>query len=87
MRKRSINPTKAICITLNQSVIDTLELILTPNQSRSKFIQIALVEKLNGSPTIADSDTRWLMAALSARPDCDPYLKQNLMQILLSKSS
>jgi len=37
-RRRSTNPTKAISITLKQSIIDKMDQILSYNQSRSKWI-------------------------------------------------
>ena len=43
-RRRSANPTKAISITLKQSIIDHLDAELRYNQSRSKFIS-ACIEK------------------------------------------
>jgi metal-responsive CopG/Arc/MetJ family transcriptional regulator len=84
MRRRSQNKTIAISITLDRSIIDELDEILSAKQSRSKFIQRCIEQKLNGTNTILESTTRQLMAALTSREDCDPFLKKLLMQILLS---
>lgn len=83
-RRRAINPTKAISITLNQSVIESLDTLLSPAQSRSKFIQDCIIGKLTGSKFVYEAETRQLMSALSVRTDCDPFLKKMLMQILLA---
>ena len=84
MRRRSQNKTIAISITLDRNIIDELDEILSAKQSRSKFIQRCIEQKLNGTNTILESTTRQLMAALTSREDCDPFLKKLLMQILLS---
>lgn len=86
MRRRSQNKTIAISITLDRNIIDELDEILSAKQSRSKFIQRCIEQKLNGSNTVVESTTRQLMAALSARDDCDEYLRKNLLQVLLSES-
>ena len=84
MRRRSQNKTIAISITLDRNIIDELDEILSAKQSRSKFIQRCIEQKLNGTNTILESTTRQLMAALTSRDDCDAFLKKLLMQILLS---
>tara|TARA_B100001564_G_scaffold63949_1_gene50169 strand:+ start:131 stop:385 length:255 start_codon:yes stop_codon:yes gene_type:complete len=84
MRRRSQNKTIAISITLDRNIIDELDEILSAKQSRSKFIQRCIEQKLNGTNTILESTTRQLMAALTSRDDCDKFLKKLLMQILLS---
>ncbi len=86
MRRRSQNKTIAISITLDRNIIDELDEILSAKQSRSKFIQICIEAKLNGSCMIHEAEIRHLMAALIARHDCDPFLKKNIQQILFSQS-
>ena len=86
MRRRSQNKTIAISITLDRNIIDELDEILSAKQSRSKFIQRCIEQKLNGTNTILESTTRQLMAALTSRDDCDEYLRKNLLQVLLSES-
>ena len=81
-RRRSSNPTKAISITLKQSILDELDELLTYKQSRSKYLQESLELRLSGSSYVADSSTRQLMAALRMREDCDPFLHKLLSQVL-----
>jgi len=84
MRRRAANKTIAISITLDRNIIDELDEILSAKQSRSKFIQRCIEAKLNGGNFIHEASTKQLMAALSARSDCDEFLRKNLMQLLLS---
>lgn len=84
MRKRQKNKTIAISITLDRSIIDELDDILSAKQSRSKFIQRCIEAKLNGGTFVHDAETKKLMAALMGRDDCDKFLKKLLSQILLS---
>ena len=84
MRRRSQNKTIAISITLDRSIIDELDDILSAKQSRSKFIQKCIEAKLNGGNFVHEADTKQLMASLTSRDDCDAFLKKLLMQILLS---
>lgn len=83
-RSRNKNKTMAISITLDRNLLDELDEILSAKQSRSKFIQRCIEQKLNGTNTVLESTTRQLMAALTSRNDCDPFLHKLLMQILLS---
>jgi len=82
MRRRSQNKTIAISITLDRSIIDELDEILSAKQSRSKFIQRCIESKLNGSNSVEEASTRQLMAALRMRQDCDPFLHKLISQIL-----
>ncbi len=84
MRRRSQNKTIAISITLDRSIIDELDEILSAKQSRSKFIQRCIEAKLNGGNFVHEASTKQLMASLSSRDDCDEFLRKNLMQLLLS---
>ena len=47
-RRRSLNPTKAISITLKQSTIDEIDDRLSLSQSRSALIQRAVTRYLSG---------------------------------------
>jgi len=84
MRKRSKNKTIAISITLERSIIDELDEILSAKQSRSKFIQNCIEAKLNGGKFVHEAETKQLMVSLVGRDDCDPFLKKLLTEILLS---
>jgi len=83
-RRRSTDPTKAISITLPQSLLDNIDDQLTRTSSRSLWIAKACQNKLNELQTssIADANSRVLMAALTSRNDVDDSLKHLLFQIL-----
>jgi len=82
--RRSANPTRKISITIPGNLFNELERTLSYSQSRSRFISTAIWEKLDGevSQSIAESTTRQLMAAITARGDVDETLKHLLLQIL-----
>lgn len=64
--------------------INILESIDAVTNNRSKFIVSAVTDKLHSDiSTITDSTTRQLMAALTARDDCDPTLAR-LLRIMLA---
>lgn len=86
MRRRSQNKTMAISITLDRSIIDELDEILSAKQSRSKFIQRCIEGKLNNGNFVYEASTKQLMVALTSREDCDKYLLKNILQLLLSES-
>ena len=85
-RRRSLNPTKAISVTMPESLLKELEHRLSYSQSRSRFISNAVEEKLqkydSPSPLVSDSSVRQLMAALVARAETEDVLKKLLLQIL-----
>jgi hypothetical protein len=83
-RRRSADPTKAISITLPQSLLDNIDDQLTRTSSRSLWIATACKNKLQELQTssIAEANTRVLMAALTSRTDVDDSLKHLLLQIL-----
>ena len=85
-RRRSINPTKAISVTLPQNLLDEIDDILSYSQSRSRWIAHACQEKLQNydspSPLVVDSSVRQLMAALISREETPEVLKKLLLQIL-----
>ena len=82
--RRAKNPTRKISITIPSNLFNELERTLSYSQSRSRFISAAIWEKLDGevSQSIAESTTRQLMAAITARADVDETLKHLLLQIL-----
>ena len=83
-RRRSVDPTKAISITLPQSLLDDIDDQLTRTSSRSLWIATACKNKLQELQTssISEAHTRVLMAALTSRNDVDDSLKHLLLQIL-----
>lgn len=85
-RRRSQNPTKAICITLPQSLLDDIHDELTRTSSRSGWIADACKKKLEESYP-QSIETRQLMAMLHARCEFDETLRTILMDRLTSTSS
>ena len=85
-RRRSANPTKAISVTIPESLLHELDNRLSYSQSRSRFISSAVEEKLqkydSSSPLVSDSSVRQLMAALVARDETEDVLKKLLLQLL-----
>lgn len=81
-RRRSVDPTKAISITLPMSMLEQIDDQLTRTSSRSKWIADACNQRLGSYPA-ADLDTRQLMAMLHARID-DKTLKTLLLDRLTS---
>jgi len=83
-RRRSADPTKAISITLPQSLLDNIDDQLTRTSSRSFWIAKACQNKLDDLVTssVAEAQTRVLMAALTSRSDVDDSLRHLLLQIL-----
>ena len=82
--RRAANPTRKISITIPGNLFNELERTLSYSQSRSRFISAAIDEKLSATsaPSISESSTRQLMAALMNRDDVDETMKQLLLQIL-----
>ena len=58
-----------ITISLKPSMVDDIEAVLSPKQSRSAFVAGAVAEKLNGGHglTIKDATTTQIMHAYHAR--------------------
>ena len=79
-RRRSIDPTTAISITLPRTLLDEIDDQLTRTSSRSAWIAGACQQKLGQYPA-ADLDTRQLMAMLHARIE-DETLKTVLLDRL-----
>ncbi len=55
-----------------------------PARQKSSWISEAIRNKLDGvdAHTIQNASTRRLMAALVARDDCDPHLKEEILRRL-----
>lgn len=79
-RRRAIDPTKAISITLKQTLLDRLDKHLSYNASRSAFIAKALEAMLDEKDAfgIADLSSSRIRAHLFARADTSPALKMAL---------
>jgi len=82
--RRAANPTRKISITIAESTFNELNRVLSYTQSRSKYIDGAIVAKLSlgHAPFVHESSTRQLMAALVTREDVDETMKTLLLQIL-----
>lgn len=83
-RRRSQDKSIPISIAIPQSVVTRLDQLLAFNQSRSAYITKAIKERMNGikASSIADANSRTLMAALTSREDIDGTLRHLLLQIL-----
>ena len=85
-RRRSINPTKAISVTLPGKLLKELDERLSYSQSRSRWIAEACEKKLQNydsqSLLVTDASVRQLMASLVARAETEDVLKKLLLQIL-----
>lgn len=79
--RRAANPTRKISITIPDSLFQKLNHILSYSQSRSAFITDAIKAKIEGkpTPTISETSTLQLMAALIAREDTEEKLKDFLL--------
>lgn len=85
-RRRSLNPTKAISITLKQSTINEIDHRLSLSQSRSALIQRAVTRYLSGdSAKVLDE---WSIEGILAHLINSRNLNQHQkdLVILLSKS-
>lgn len=81
MKKRSTNPRIPIHVTLKSSTINRLDSVLKYNQSRSKWIDAAIVEKLEALDMIDQINTQTLLTELLLRG----VIRQE-MYILLKES-
>ena len=79
--RRAANPTRKISITIPGNLFNELERTLSYSQSRSRFISSAIAEKLDeeSMPTIQETSTIQLMAAILSRDDADPKLKDFIL--------
>lgn len=74
-RRRAINPTKAISITMPQVLLDKLDDRLSLDQSRSAWISGAVRMRLEGSSDISELRTKQLLAAIHARDDINGEMR------------
>lgn len=83
-RRRSADKSIPISIALPRSVVSRLDQVLAYNDSRSAYIARAITDRLNQleASSIADANSRTLMAALTSREDIDSTLRHLLLQIL-----
>jgi len=76
-RPRSNDKNVPISVSIPLSMLQELNFKLSYNQSRSKWIQTAIKNRLNetSSDAITEKSTFILMAVLKERNDIDPLLK------------
>ena len=79
--RRAANPTRKISITIPDRIFQELERTLSYSQSRSAYISSAIEAKLDGGslPTITETSTVQLMAAILSRDDADEKLKDFIL--------
>lgn len=79
--RRSANPTRKISITIPDRLFEELNRVLSYSQSRSAYISSAIQAKLDGEPmpTISETSTLQLMAAILSREDADEKLKDFIL--------
>jgi metal-responsive CopG/Arc/MetJ family transcriptional regulator len=79
--RRSANRTVKMSISVPSNIFNELERTLSYTQSRSKYISSAIAEKLDGEsmPTIQETSTIQLMAAILSRDDADQKLKDFIL--------
>lgn len=80
-RRRSVDPTIAISVTLPRSLLDKIDDELTRTSSRSLWITNACKARLDDSKAM-DFPTRQLMAMLHARVADDEGLRAILLDRL-----
>ena len=76
-RKRSIDKSIPISVTLPGSLVKRLDQELSYQASRSKYVSKAIENRLNelSSSAVSEASTRQLMAALMARKDITNQLR------------
>ena len=79
--RRAANPTRKISITIPDRIFQELARTLSYSQSRSAYISSAIEAKLDGGslPTITETSTIQLMAAILSRDDADEKLKDFIL--------
>jgi len=81
--RRSKTKFTQIHVSIPVRLLEDLDETLGFRQSRSRLISILIDDHLNDNHISIDSmTTRQLMAALTAREECDKTLKLLLLQIL-----
>jgi metal-responsive CopG/Arc/MetJ family transcriptional regulator len=76
-RKRSTNKSVPISVSLPGSLVTRLDQELSYQASRSKYVQVAIenrLKQMENSP-VSEASTRQLMAALMARKDITNQLR------------
>ena len=75
-RKRSTDKSIPISVALPGSLVKRLDQELSYQASRSKYVAIAIENRLGEmkSSAVSEASTRQLMAALRARPDISKQL-------------
>ena len=84
-RKRSIDKSIPISVTLPSSLVRRLDQELDYTSSRSKYVARAIENRLNQmeSSALSDASTRHLMAELWTRVDISKNLKTILNTLLM----
>lgn len=86
-RRRSLDPTKAINITLPVSLLAKIHNQISRTQSRSAWIAGAIRMRLGESGSLGEVRTRSLFIELMLRDDVDDDLKKIIELRLTSSSS
>ena len=83
-RPRSTDKAIPISIALAGSLVRRLDQELSYTSSRSKYVAIAIENRLNEmeSSAVSNASTRQLMAALHSREDISSQLKTILLTLL-----
>jgi metal-responsive CopG/Arc/MetJ family transcriptional regulator len=76
-RKRSTNKSVPISVSLPGSLVTRLDQELSYQASRSKYVQVAIENRLKQmeNSSVSEASTRQLMAALMARKDITNQLR------------
>ena len=83
-RPRSNDKAIPISVALPSSLVKRLDMELSYRASRSKYIRVAIENRLNEveNSGVESRSTRQLMAALHAREDIDDSLRAILVHVL-----
>ena len=82
-RRRSTNPRIPIHVTLKRSTIDKLDEHLKYNQSRSKFIDVAILEKLQAFDEVEKLSSKDMLFELMFRG----VIKHGMYNVLVESIS
>ena len=88
MKRRNHARMTAIHVSIPVEVLANFDATLRFSQSRSAKITRLMIDFYEGNDdqSIYDASTRQLMAAITARDDCDNTLKVLLLQVLSQSS-
>tara|TARA_B100000767_G_scaffold248051_1_gene248673 strand:- start:1134 stop:1397 length:264 start_codon:yes stop_codon:yes gene_type:complete len=87
MSRRNKQRCTAIHVTIPNRLLEDFDETIGYEHSRSKKIAWLMHNHLNDDgKMIADASTRQLMAAITARDDCDNTLRVLLLQVLSQSS-